>query len=238
MPVMPRSHDSSAATSAAFALTLVLTLAACASSGSAAPAASAGQPAQGANAAAQSRDTGSTDLLVPPGYGTLRQDDIAIKFQLSQVQVRAIPLDEPVIRLLSPDSYRTLHDLLESRRGQVAEVARRNGAPGYDVWYVQFFGLQPDVPFSPREIVITNNGRDYRPIDIIPLTRGFGDQRLSQREVQAGLYLFDASLDVMQPLTVTAETQRNDNWQTVLRRLEQERAIVRSRAAQAPGTRP
>ncbi|HKG95825.1 MAG TPA: hypothetical protein VKA84_28195, partial [Gemmatimonadaceae bacterium] len=82
MPVMPRRHDSSAATPAALALTLTLALAlaACASSGSAAPAASAGQPAQGADAAAQSRDTGSTDLLVPPGYGTLRQDDIAIKF--------------------------------------------------------------------------------------------------------------------------------------------------------------
>ena len=32
--------------------------------------------------------------------------------------------------------------------------------------------------FSPREFVITNVGRDFRPIDVIPLTPGFGEQRL------------------------------------------------------------
>ena len=225
---------------------LMLSAAACASSGGAAGGGSsstdggtaAQQPMAAAGAAAAARDTGATDLLVPPGYGTLRQDDISIKFSLTQVQVKAIPLDEPVIRLLSPDSYRTLHDLLESRRAQVAEVARRNGAQGYDVWYVQFFGLQPDVPFSPREFVVTNGGRDFRAVEILPLTRGFGDQRLRQREMQAALYLFDSSLDVMQPLIVTAETQRNDTWQATLRRLEQERAYIRSRAAQGTAPRP
>ena len=42
--------------------------------------------------------------LVPAGFGTLRQDDIALKLQVEQVQVRAIPLDEAVIRVLAPDS--------------------------------------------------------------------------------------------------------------------------------------
>ena len=50
---------------------------------------------------------------IPAGFGTLRQDDIALKVSpASGLQVRAIPLDERIIRLLSPDSYRSLRELV------------------------------------------------------------------------------------------------------------------------------
>lgn len=40
---------------------------------------------------------------VPAGFGTLRQDDIALKSSPANgLQIRAIPLDERIIRLLSP----------------------------------------------------------------------------------------------------------------------------------------
>ncbi|MDQ3673096.1 MAG: hypothetical protein M3365_01805, partial [Gemmatimonadota bacterium] len=41
---------------------------------------------------------------VPPGYGTLKQDEIAIRIELQGLIVRAIPLDENLIRLLTADS--------------------------------------------------------------------------------------------------------------------------------------
>jgi hypothetical protein len=48
------------------------------------------------------------------GYGTLRQDAIAIPLQLPGVLVKLTPLDESVILTLSPDSYRAFRELAES----------------------------------------------------------------------------------------------------------------------------
>src|SRR4051812_33679388 len=64
------------------------------------------------------RDDSTNRGLIPSGYGSLRQDEVAIRVQTTSLVVRAIPLDESVIRTLSPDSYRALHDLLASRRVQ------------------------------------------------------------------------------------------------------------------------
>src|SRR5690349_14744137 len=39
--------------------------------------------------------------LPPAGFGTLRQDDISLRLDNSSLQIRATPLDESIIRLLS-----------------------------------------------------------------------------------------------------------------------------------------
>jgi hypothetical protein len=146
------------------------------------------------------------------------------------LQVRAIPLDESVIRVLSPDSYRALHDLVQSQSARAAEVQRRSGMSQLSLWYLSFYGLElGETRFSPMEVIISNVGRDFRPLDVIPLSGGFGSQRLRQKEVQHGLYVFDGQLDVNQPLTLTYETARSSEWPTVLERIERERALVRSR---------
>jgi len=170
--------------------------------------------------------------LIPGGFGTLRQDDVALHLQLEGVQVKAIPLDESIIRTLSPDSYRALRDLKESRRAAVASSARRNGLTRYNLWYVSYFGVAPEARFSPMEFIVTNSGRDFRPLDLVPLSSGFGEQRLKVRETQAALYIFDGELDASQPLTVRAETARNDEWRNILQRIERERALIRSRATE------
>ena len=174
-------------------------------------------------------------VSLPAGFGTLRQDDIAIKVQYNALQVRVLPLDETVIRTLSPDSYKSLRELRESKRASVNAVLRRTGAPGASLWYVQFFNQeQGEARFSPMELVITSAGRDFRAVDLFPLTPGFGEQRLQQREVQAALYVFDPAVDVNQPLTVTFETQNSAVWETLLKKVERERALIRSRAAAKP----
>ena len=173
---------------------------------------------------------------IPPGFGKLRQDDLALKFQLSGVLVKAIPLDESVIRVLSPDSYRALRDLLESRRAQVDRVAQRYQLHDRHVWYLSFYGLEPEAPFTPQDVMVTSVGRDFRPLEILPLSTGFGEQRLSQREVQSALYVFEDGINVEQPLTVTVESRPNTNWSSTLRMIERERALIRSRAATVPNT--
>ena len=151
--------------------------------------------------------------------------------ELPGLIVRAIPLDENVIRLLTPDSYRALRELQESNKQAIAAVTRRTGGRSPDLWYVSFYGVQPDVHFSPMELVITSSGRDFRPLEVLPLSSGFGEQRLKQREAQSAIYLFDEAIDLDQPLSVTFQNIRDDTWDEILTRIERERALVRARAS-------
>lgn len=196
----------------------------------------ASAPALPAQAATRGAATASDTLdanWVPAGFGALRQDDIAVRITpASGLQVRAIPLDERFIRLLSPDSYRSLHDLVANRAPALTRIRERNRLPAYSVWYVSFFALeQGETRFSPNELIINNTGRDFRPLDLVPLTPGFGEYRLKQREVQSALLVFDGQLDLNQPLTATMEGASSaTDWSAVLQRVERERALVKSRA--------
>ena len=168
---------------------------------------------------------------IPAGFGSLRQDEIAIRLEPQGLIVRAIPLDETVIRLLTPDSYRALRDLEESNRRSIEGITRRSGGRSPDLWYVSFYGLEENARFSPMELVITSGGQDFRPLDVIPLSTGFGEQRLRQRETQSAVYVFPGDIDVDHPLTVSFQGQQSVIWEQLLQRIERERALVRARAA-------
>lgn len=186
--------------------------------------------ASGQDGLAPIADDTTGRVNVPVGFGTLRQDEIAIRLELQGLIVRAIPLDENLIRLLTPDSYRALRELQESNKQSISAVTRRTGGRAPDIWYVSFYGVEPDVHFSPRELVITSAGRDFRALEVLPLSSGFGEQRLRQREVQSAIYLFDEGIDLDQPLAVTFQNVRDDSWEQILTRVERERALVRARA--------
>ncbi len=168
---------------------------------------------------------------VPVGYGSLRQDDIAIRLEPQGLIARAIPLEENVIRLLTPDSYRALRDLQESNRRTIEGITRRSGGRTPDLWYVSFYGLEDNARFSPMDLVITSGGQDFRPIYVIPLSTGFGEQSLRQRETQSAVYVYPGEIDVDHPLAVSFQGQRNALWEQVLQRIERERALVRARAS-------
>ncbi|MEO7962921.1 MAG: hypothetical protein ABIT38_03330 [Gemmatimonadaceae bacterium] len=189
--------------------------------------------ASGTRGPSPPRAGGASDTsanLIPVGYGSLRQDDIALRMTQFGLQVRALPLDESVIRVLSPDSYRTLRELIASQRDRLDEIRRRNGLSSLSLWYISFFGVeQGETRFSPMEVIVANVGRNFRPVDVIPLSPSFGLQRLRQREAQHGLYVFDGQVDVNQPLVISYETVSNSDWPTILQRIERERALVRSR---------
>jgi hypothetical protein len=184
------------------------------------------------------RDSASS-TLIPPNLGTLHQEDIAITIQQSAVRITAIPLDESVIRTLAPDSYRSLHATLENRRQQIIQRASIRGVRDPRVWYITFTGLTPDARFVPTDITVTSGGREFRPLDVIPLSSGFSEQRVQPRETQRGLLIFDDALDVSQPIVVTIGPDRNTDWSTdrsdsILSRIEAERAQVRARASARP----
>jgi hypothetical protein len=180
------------------------------------------------------RDSMSS-TLIPAGLGTVRQDSISIVLQPEGVRVLAIPLDESVIRVLASDSYRSLHATLESKRQQIMQRAAMHSVREPRVWVVRFIGLTPDARFVPTDFTVTSGGREYRPFDIIPLSPGFGSQRLQPREQQSALLLFEDGLDVSQPLVVTMGSQRNTDWETILlKTIDPERAAIRARAGSHP----
>jgi hypothetical protein len=217
-------------------LAFAMTFAACAGAKAPPPASpSTLPPTASRDSAAATRDTIADPNLIPAGLGSLRQDDIAIRIDINQLQVKAIPLDEAVIRTLGPDSYKALHELVESRRAELNRIAQRRGMQNYRVWYVTFFALQADQPYNPREFTIENAGRQYQPVEVLPLSAGFGSPRLRLREQQAALYMFESGIDMQQPTSVQVENERSDVWQSIIRRVERERALIRSRSQSRNG---
>lgn len=198
---------------------------------SCAPAQTSGAP--GPVGPGTTSDTTGMDL-VPAGFGTLRQDEIAIRLQPPGLVVRLLPLEEGLIRLLTPDSYRALRDLQQSASRRVAELSQRFGGRQLSLWLVSFYGVEPDIRFSPMDLIITSTGRDFRPVEVIALSSGFGEYRLRQRETQSAILVFDGEIDLDQPLVVRFLNEQNGFWEQVLPRIERERALVRARSLRAP----
>lgn len=84
------------------------------------------------------------------------------------------------------------------------------------------------------DLIITSTGRDFRPVDVIALSSGFGEQRLKQRETQSAIFVFDGEIDLDQPLVVRFLNEQNGFWEQVLPRIERERALVRARSLRSP----
>jgi hypothetical protein len=67
---------------------------------------------------------------VPAGFGSLKQDDISLKVTPSTgLQVNAVPVDENLIRLLSPDSYRALSEVVKSKEADLKVIRERYRLP-------------------------------------------------------------------------------------------------------------
>jgi hypothetical protein len=168
---------------------------------------------------------GMQDTMVPAGYGTLRQDEVTVSIRSGAVLVKTTPLDERTIRLLAPDTYTRLHALRESRRAEAEQRSLR----GVEMFLVSFFSYEPDHTFQPEDVQLLHQGRLLRPVSIIPLTPGWGRQRLAQQETQAALYAFEAPIEYDQPLTVRYGLEDSDEWRQILVRLETERTKIMAR---------
>lgn len=203
----------------------LLSTAACATSPAGGTGANASVPVTGVPEA----DTAGLAML-PPGFGSLRQDDISLHIDAGTVLVRALPIDESLIRLLTPDSYRALHDLKEGSRTQLDAIARRYGGRPVSVWLVSFYGVEPNARFTPGDLIVTSGGRDFRPYDILSLTVGFGENRLRQRETQSALYVYDGDVQVNQPMSISYAGSIDASWDQTLQTIERERTMVRARS--------
>lgn len=171
--------------------------------------------------------TAGADDLPPAGYGTLRQDAVTVPLRVGPLLIKVTPLDESITRLLAPDSYQRLNAVAESRRAE-ARDAVFGGQP--EMFQVSFFSYEPDVRFQPQDLTLMYQGQVLRPAIILPITPGWGRERLQQREMQSAVYVFDGGIDYDLPLTVRYGMEQTDHWRRVIPTLERERAAVRARA--------
>jgi len=140
---------------------------------------------------------------MPPGYGTLRRDDIAVRLATGTIEVQVLPLDEQVIRLLAPDTYRSLTQLLQSRATDLTDAAARGSTQNPTLVMVTFLGVVPQARFNPEEVFITSRGRLFRPIGIVPLSPTWSSYQLDARQQAAAIYLFEPGISVREQLAVS-----------------------------------
>jgi hypothetical protein len=173
---------------------------------------------------------------VPPGYGTLRRDDIVASFRAGAIAVQVLPLEEQVIRLLAPDTYRSLHELVQSRSADIAAAAQVANVERPVLVMVTFLGVVPAARFSPEDLNITSRGRLFRPIGIVPLSPTWNTYQLDARQQAVAIYLFEPGISVREQLTISYQGLSSDIWTHSLQLLDQERARVKARAQSDSGT--
>lgn len=173
-----------------------------------------------------SASIGEGQEMLPPGFGTLLQDEITLRIQEEDLLIKVTPLAERVIRLTAPDTYARLHGLAvghgpRASRGDLSQA----------LFLVSFFSYQPDVRYEPEDLLLVNRGLRYRPRGIAPVTPSWGTQRLGQQETQMAIYAFDGSMELDRDLVVEYQNTRNEVWRDrIVPLLKAEEARVRARA--------
>ena len=141
-----------------------------------------------------------------------------------------LPLDQDVIRLLAPDTYRSLTALLASRSADLDAAKARAGLAAVTPVMVTFLGVVPQARFVPDELEITSRGKPFRPVAIVPLSPGWATLQLEARQQAVAIYLFEEGISFREPLTVRYQGLTSDAWGRSVTMLERERARVLARA--------
>ncbi len=171
---------------------------------------------------------------VPPGFGTLKRDDIVVRFATGTVEIQCLPLDEQVIRLLATDTYQSLTQLIRSRQDDITAAAGRAGVDKATLVLVTFYGLVPQARFNPEDLNVTSRGRLFRPAGIVPLSPTWGSYQLDARQQAVAIYLFEPGISFRETLSISYQGLANESWNRAIRLLDQERSRVRARAQAAP----
>jgi len=166
----------------------------------------------------------SFETLPPPGYGTLRQDEISLSLTSGALRILVTPLEESVTRVTAPDTYRRLSSMSNAHRN----------APGIEesaiLFLVSFFSEEPDERFVPEEVQLVSRGIRVRPSAIIAITPSWGERRLRQRVTEMAVYAFGDNVDLESDLVVVYGLEQTAAWSVILRSIQAERARARARA--------
>lgn len=180
----------------------------------------------------ESLETPGARPLPPAGYGTLSQDAITIPVEVPEgnLFMKVTPLNEWVIRMTAPDTYRRLNGYKVARGEQILDRARRNGERGWPlVLFVSFYTRAVESTYEPYDLQIRAQNVVFRPFDIIAVTPDFNRERLRQQESQVALYLFEGDIDLNLPIEVEYDGRRSGRWAGIRSVLDRELTKVLSR---------
>ena len=167
---------------------------------------------------------------LPPGFGSLTQNDLSLRVGNSDLEIRFVPLDHRVLPLLARDAYQSLRGLVESHRRGIDSVASRAGVSNPGLALVSFFGQRSDVRFDPQTLTLLIRNRVFRPLGFIPLNSKFASQQLGVREQASAIYLFEETIPVDDSFTLSYADLESEDWQRKQSLLDRERARVSARA--------
>ncbi len=168
--------------------------------------------------------------LPPAGFGTLNQDVLAILIRTEEIEIRLLPLDERVTRLLAPDAYTSLHGLTASRQNAIDSIGDRAGVATPGLVLVSFFATRQDARFDAQDINLTIRNRLFRPLGVVPVTPSFTSQQLAQRRRATAIYVFEEEIPVYEAFTVSYGAFASNDWEGKLTLIERERARVAGKA--------
>jgi hypothetical protein len=166
---------------------------------------------------------------IPVGKGTLRQDAITLRLTSASLEIRIVPLDERVTRLLAPDGYQALKALQATKQRGVDSIAAGRGITRPGLALVSFHALAPGTRFDPSLLTVGLHGQQIRAIGVIPMSAAFSNQQLDVRDLATGLFVFERPLPVTDAFTVSYLSATTEDWNRRLEQLDAERARILSR---------
>jgi hypothetical protein len=175
----------------------------------------------------------SGDDLPREGYGRLNQNDLSLRLRNTELDIRFIPLDQRVLRLLAKDAYESLVGLVRSRRSSIDSVGNLAGVNRPGLALVTFFALSDRARIDPQALNVMVRNRVFQPLGIVPMSPRLSAQQLHVREQVSGIYLFEENLPVDDSFTISYNGLTSADWQGKQRDLDRERARVTARARSA-----
>ena len=173
---------------------------------------------------------GAADALPPPGYGSLKQSDLALGMRNDELEIRLVPLDQRVTRLLTRDAYESLESLVHSRRASIDSVARMYGISSPGLALVSFFGQREGARFDPNSLTLGIRNQVLRVRGVVPFSPRFSNHQLGVREQASGIYVFDELLPVNDDFNFAYQGRTSESWGKKQPMLDRERGRVAARA--------
>ena len=175
--------------------------------------------------AQRTSDSSRTDNL-PIDKGTLSLSNGTVTLSNGNLQIVFIPLDERILRLITPDSYHSMQRLLEQQRQAIDSAIASAGVSTPGIAFVSFQGLAANTRFEPEQLTLSYQGQQLRPVAWVALSPTFSNRQLDLRQQVQALFIYRRDIPVRESFTVTYLAATSDDWSGRLSRFDTERSRI------------
>ena len=170
-------------------------------------------------------DSARSDNL-PIDKGMLSLSNATVNLSNGNLQIVFIPLDERILRLITPDSYHSMQRLLEQQRKGLDSAIATVGVSSPGIAFVSFQGLAANTRFEPEQLTISYQGQQIRPVAWVALSPTFSNRQLDLRQQVQALFIYRRDIPVRESLSLTYLAATSDDWGSRLSRFDTERSRI------------